>query len=55
VVLNDRAEYQFFVDAADEVHFLERQAKRWSDMVASQTEKKLQKTASRPTPEWRKQ
>ena len=53
-LINDQAEYWFFVDAADELHFLERQPKRWSDMVARQAAKKLQKTAARATPEWMK-
>jgi hypothetical protein len=56
VPLADTAELCFVVGDGDEVRFFERirHPATWSEHVRRQTEKKLQKTAARPTPQWMK-
>ena len=56
VTMDDQAELSFTVDDDDQLTFYERirHPPTWSQYVQRQAEKELQKSASRPTPEWQK-
>ena len=56
VPLAETADLAFVVDDDLQLRFYERvrHPSTWSEYVRRQTEKKLQKTAARPTPEWQK-